>query len=106
MNSSQILTDGVSDERAWRASSIDDTTAWYYPLSEDCLSSFKWVIRDAQRNSRPITEISYVRLPCPMAAANVFNRHLMRSIRDVVLLSSNGCRSNSIRLKNRCQCTG
>ena len=59
MNSSQILTDGVSDERAWRASSIDDTTAWYYPLSEDCLSSFKWVIRDAQRNSRPITEISH-----------------------------------------------
>ena len=59
MNSSQILTDGVSDERAWRASSIDDATAWYYPLSEDCLSSFKWVIRDAQRRSRPITEISH-----------------------------------------------
>jgi hypothetical protein len=58
MNSSQILTDRVSDERAWRASSIDDTTAWYYPLSEDCFSIFKWVIRDAQRNSRPITEIS------------------------------------------------
>ena len=58
MNRVQMLTDGVSDERAWRASSIDDTTAWYYPLSEDCLSNFERVTRDAQRQSRPITEIS------------------------------------------------
>ena len=57
MNSSQVLTDGVADERAWRASTVDDTTAWYYPLSEDCLSSFKCIIRDAQRQPRPITEI-------------------------------------------------
>ncbi len=57
MNGSQMLTDRVSDERAWRASSIDDATAWSYPLSEDCLSSFECIIRDAQRQSRPITEI-------------------------------------------------
>ena len=58
MNSSQMLTDRVSDERAWRASSIDDTTAWHYSLSEECLSSFKRIIRDAQRQPGPITEIS------------------------------------------------
>lgn len=58
MNRSQMLTDGISDERAWRTSTIDDATAWYYPLSEDCLSSFKRTVRDAQRNSRPITEIA------------------------------------------------
>ena len=58
MNDSQMLIDRISDEQAWRASSIDDTTAWYYPLSENCLSSFEWVIRDVQRQSRPITEIS------------------------------------------------
>ena len=57
MNSSQMLTDGISDERAWRASTIDDTTAWYYPLSEGCLSSFRRIIRDAHHQSRPITEI-------------------------------------------------
>ena len=57
MNNSQMLTDGISDERAWRASTIDDTTAWYYPLSEGCLSSFRRIIRDAHRQSRPITEI-------------------------------------------------
>ena len=58
MNSSQMLTNGVSDERAWRASTIDDTTAWYYPLSEDCLSSFKHLIRDARLRPGSITEIS------------------------------------------------
>ena len=57
MNSSQMLTDRISDERAWRASSIDDATAWYYPLSEDCLSNVERIIRDARRRFRPITEI-------------------------------------------------
>ena len=58
MNRSQVLTDGVSDDRAWRASTIDDTTTWYYPLSEDCLSSFEAIIRDARRQPGSITEIS------------------------------------------------
>ena len=58
MNSSQMLTDRVFDERAWRMSTVDDTVAWYYPLSEECLSSCKRVIRDARRHSRPITEIA------------------------------------------------
>ena len=57
MNNSQMLTDEVSDERAWRASTIDDTTAWYYPLSEDCLSSFEAIIRNARRQPGPVTEI-------------------------------------------------
>jgi len=57
MNNSQMLTDGISDERAWRASTIDDATVWYYPLSEECLSSFEAIIRDAQRQPGPITEI-------------------------------------------------
>ena len=58
MNSSQMLTNGISDERSWRASTIDDTTAWYYPLSEECLSSFKPLIRDTRHHPGPITEIS------------------------------------------------
>ena len=57
MEASQILTDGVSDERAWRASTVDDTAAWYYPLSEECLSSFEAIIRDARWQPGPITEI-------------------------------------------------
>ena len=58
MNGSQMLSDGIFDERAWRASTIDDTAAWYYSLSEDCLSSFKRVICDAGRQPLPITAIS------------------------------------------------
>ena len=58
MNRVQMLTDGVSDERAWRASTIDDTTAWYYPLSEDCLSIFKHTIRDTRHQLQTITELS------------------------------------------------
>ena len=58
MNSSQMLTDGVSDARAWRASSIDDTAAWHYALSKECLSSCERAVHDARRQARPITEIS------------------------------------------------
>ena len=58
MNGSQMLTYTVADERAWRASTIDDTAAWYYSLSEDCLSIFKRVIYDAGRQLRSITAIS------------------------------------------------
>ena len=58
MNSSQMLTDKVSDERTWQASTVDDTAAWYYSLSEDCLSSFETIICDARHQSGPITAIS------------------------------------------------
>ena len=57
MNSSQMLTDRISDGRAWRTSSIDDTAAWHYPLSKECLSSCERAAYEAQRQSRPITEI-------------------------------------------------
>lgn len=58
MNNSQMLTDEVSDERAWRASTIDDAAAWYYPLSEDCLASFERIIHNDRRHPGPVTEIS------------------------------------------------
>ena len=58
MIDSQMLTEGVSDERAWRTSSIDDSAAWYYPLSEDYLSSSERIVRDARVRQLPITEIS------------------------------------------------
>ena len=58
MNSSQMLTDRVTDEQAWQASTVDDTAAWYYSLSENCLSSFETIICDARRQAGPITAIS------------------------------------------------
>ena len=58
MNSSQMLIDGVSDGRAWRAGTVDDSAAWHYALSKECLSSCERAVHDARRQSRPITEIS------------------------------------------------
>ena len=58
MGSSQILTDGVSNERAWRESTVDDTAAWYYPLFEECLSSLEAIICDTRCQPGSITEIS------------------------------------------------
>ena len=71
MNSSQMLIDRISDERAWQASTVDDTLTWYYPLSEDCLSSFKRVIRDARCPPGPITDIS-----CPATSSNGCDKSL------------------------------
>lgn len=60
MNSFQMLTNNVYDDRAWRANSIDNTTAWYYPLSKDCLSGFSHTICQVQHQSRPITQMSHL----------------------------------------------
>ena len=53
-----MLSHEVSRERAWRTDSIDDSAAWYYTLSEDCLSNLRRIIRHARRHTGPITEIS------------------------------------------------
>ncbi len=58
MHDAQVLTEGVTDERAWRTNSIDDSAAWYYPLSEDFLSSSRRIIDDARDNHLPITDIT------------------------------------------------
>ena len=63
MNSSQMLIDGVSDARAWRTSTIDDAKAWYYPLSEDCISSFEHIIQDARRQLCDRLQRFPIRLP-------------------------------------------
>ncbi len=57
MNDSQMLSERISDDRAWRADTVDDTVAWYYTLSDDCLSDLNRTIRDLQRHPQPITKI-------------------------------------------------
>ncbi|MDE3000619.1 MAG: TauD/TfdA family dioxygenase [Gemmatimonadota bacterium] len=58
MDNPQMLTEEVSDERAWRAGSIDDPAAWHYTLSEDYLAGTERIIRDARDNHMSITDIS------------------------------------------------
>ncbi|MCZ6676024.1 MAG: TauD/TfdA family dioxygenase [Candidatus Poribacteria bacterium] len=52
-----MLTAALTDERAWRARTIDDTDFWYYTLSGDCLSAFEAFIQKLRRQPRPITDI-------------------------------------------------
>ena len=59
MNDSQMLIDRISDERAWRLSTVDDTAAWCYSLTENCLSSLKRVIGEMRHRSQAVTELSY-----------------------------------------------
>ena len=58
MNDSRMLTEEVTDVRAWRTGNIDHSATWYYRLSEDFLSSSKRIIDDARDSQLPITEIS------------------------------------------------
>ena len=58
MNDSRTLTEEVLDERAWRAGSIDDAETWYYPLSEDFLSSCERIVREVRGRDMAITEIT------------------------------------------------
>lgn len=58
MDDSQMLTESVSDERAWRAGSIDDSAAWHYPLSNEFLTNTERIIREVPGRDLPITEIS------------------------------------------------
>ena len=57
MDDSQTLTGEVSDERAWRTDSIDDSAAWHYPLSDEFLSNTERIIHEVRDNQLPITEI-------------------------------------------------
>ena len=58
MNGSQMLTDEISDARAWQTSTVDGPEGWYYSLSENCLSSLDQSIRGVQDESQATTEIS------------------------------------------------
>ena len=63
MNGSQMLTDEISDARAWQTSTVDGPEGWYYSLSENCLSSLDQAIRGVQDESQATTEISRLGVP-------------------------------------------
>ena len=57
MSHSQMLTQVLSDERAWHSDTIDHPTCWSYCLSPACLSALEAFIDDLRRYPRPITEM-------------------------------------------------
>jgi len=47
-----MLTDSISDARAWTAATIDDPTAWYYALPEICVSA----LQEFRADARPMSQ--------------------------------------------------
>ena len=52
-----MFTDTISGPRAWRADSIDEPGAWYYPLGERCLSALDRAIGDFRATGKPPTDL-------------------------------------------------
>ena len=51
-----MLTSSLPNARAWRASTIDDASTWYYPLSERSLAALEQ-LAPAWRQGQPVTEV-------------------------------------------------
>lgn len=52
-----MLTRPITDERAWRAETLDAPEHWYYTLPESCLRVADGVVQDFRREARPTTEL-------------------------------------------------
>jgi len=52
-----VLKQPIHDSRAWTADTIDNPSRWYYPLPSACHVALAQVIRDWQRQPRPVTEV-------------------------------------------------
>lgn len=63
-----MLTHTITDARAWRAGTIDNCQAWYYPLSSRCLDALDETIRRHRRQQRPATSYRAVEEPCAACA--------------------------------------
>lgn len=52
-----MLTEIITDERAWRAAAVDDISSWTCSLPTPCLSAIDQTLLDLRRDPRPTTEI-------------------------------------------------
>lgn len=52
-----MLTEAVTDGRAWRAETLDAPPSWSFPLSPRCLSALDQILTDLRDHPRPIPEI-------------------------------------------------
>jgi alpha-ketoglutarate-dependent taurine dioxygenase len=57
MLSSRETVTTKTDPRAWRAETIDDSRAWYYPLSDRCLAALEQSLAELRRNPQPVTSL-------------------------------------------------
>jgi alpha-ketoglutarate-dependent taurine dioxygenase len=59
-----MLTNAITDLRAWRADSVDEPGTWYYPLSQRCLTSLDQTIHRLRQQPRQTTELCATDEPC------------------------------------------
>lgn len=52
-----MRTAPITDARAWRASTLDDRSAWYFPLPERCLSALERAIHQLRREPRALPDL-------------------------------------------------
>ena len=58
-----MLTQTITDARAWRSDTLDDRRSWYYPLSPRCLAALDETMRELREQPRPTTELCAAELP-------------------------------------------
>jgi alpha-ketoglutarate-dependent taurine dioxygenase len=58
-----MLTQTITDARAWRSNTIDDRRSWYYPLSRRCLAALDATMRELRERPRSTTELCAAELP-------------------------------------------
>jgi hypothetical protein len=73
-----MLTQIITDARAWRANTLSDRKAWYCPLSERCLAALDESVRRLAERPRPITELCAADEPCAACAEE------LHSVREVL----------------------
>jgi alpha-ketoglutarate-dependent taurine dioxygenase len=63
-----MLTQLVTDRRAWRANSLDERRSWYHTLSKRCLAALDETVRALRDRPRPTTELRAALEPCAICA--------------------------------------
>lgn len=69
MATTQMLSDVITDSRAWTADSIDDGASWRYTLTPACFAELDAFLAQRRSQSQPTTEIRVQKDDFPVCAA-------------------------------------
>ncbi len=69
MASTQMLSEVITDSRAWTAQSIDGGESWRYTLTADCFAELDAFVAQRRGQSQPITETRIASADFPACAA-------------------------------------
>jgi alpha-ketoglutarate-dependent taurine dioxygenase len=87
-----MLTHPITDARAWRATTLDLGTAWYYPLSERCRAALDETNEKLRQEPRPVTQLRVDETPCAACAEDLQPvRHALESGRGFAIIGGLPC---------------